>query len=512
MTPDAPATGARDAAPPLLRVRRMGVDTLQEPVVYMRKDCGTCRSEGFEAQSRLRIRAGDREIIATLNVVLDGQVGHGDIGLSECAWIALGVADEAWVAVAHADPLPSLARMRAKVFGEPLDAPAMQAIVSDVAAGRYSDIELAAFVAACAGDRLSLDEIVSLTRAMLATGNRLDWERRTLDKHCVGGLPGNRTTLVVVPIVAAFGCVIPKTSSRAITSPAGTADAMETLAPVDIDLPTMRRVVEREGGCIAWGGRLGLSPADDFFIRIERPLDIDSAGQLVASVLSKKAAAGSTDVLIDVPVGPTAKVRSARAFDGLSATFRAVGDALGIRVQCVSTDGMQPVGRGIGPALEARDVLSVLRRDADAPRDLRERSLALAARILEMDPTVRPGDGLAEATRLLDSGRALAKLHAIREAQGGAREPGIAPHRRTMASASAGRVAAFDLRRLARIAKLAGAPSAPAAGLELHARLGDSVEPGQPLFTIHAETPGELAYSAAYLASAGQPVRVDEKS
>src|SRR5207342_2314958 len=194
-----------------------------------------------------------------------------------------------------------------------------------------SDIELAAFVTACAGDRMDLDESVALTRAMISVGERLDWGGGpVLDKHCVGGLPGNRTTPIVVAIIAAAGYRIPKTSSRAITSPAGTADAMEVMAPVALDLPGMRRVVEKEGGCIVWGGNVRLSPADDILIRVERPLDFDSDGQLVASILSKKVAAGSTHVLIDMPVGPTAKVRSLESAMSLQARLLTTASALGL--------------------------------------------------------------------------------------------------------------------------------------------------------------------------------------
>lgn len=184
-----------------------------------------------------------------------------------------------------------------------------------------------------------------------------------------GGLPGKRTTPIVVAIVASHGLVMPKTSSRAITSPAGTADTMETLAPVDLDLAAMRRAVEQEGACLVWGGSVRLSPADDILIRVERVLDIDAQGQLIASVLSKKIAAGSTHIVIDIPVGATAKVRTDDAAAELADQLTEVGRVFGVTVRCVITDGAQPVGRGIGPALEARDVLAALQGLPDAPND-----------------------------------------------------------------------------------------------------------------------------------------------
>ena len=174
-----------------------------------------------------------------------------------------------------------MSALRAKVYGQRIGEAAWRDIVTDIVSGHYSNLHLAALVTACAGDRMDADETLSLTRAMVDSGERLTWKSPlVVDKHCVGGLPGNRTTLIVVPIVAAAGLIIPKTSSRAITSPAGTADTMEVMAPVGLDVGQMRRVVEREGGCIVWGGNVRLSPADDLLIRVERPLDFDSEGHL----------------------------------------------------------------------------------------------------------------------------------------------------------------------------------------------------------------------------------------
>lgn len=482
-----------------LRMRHLGIDTYQEMVIYMRSDCHVCKSEGFEAQSRIQVGYKGRQIIATLNVVSSSLLEHDEAGLSDSAWGALGGQDGDEIYVLHPAPIKSFSRVRAKIYGNPITAEGAGEIMRDIVRGNYSNIQTAAFIAACAGGRLSVDETIALTRAMLDTGARLRWDTDPIvDKHCVGGLPGNRTTPLVVAIVAACGLVIPKTSSRAITSPAGTADTMETLAPVNLDFAQIRRVVAREGGCIAWGGAVGLSPADDILIRVERPLDLDSDGQLVASVMSKKIAAGSTHVMIDIPVGSTAKVRSPEAAKKLGAMLATVGQAFGLTVVTMLTDGTQPVGRGIGPALEALDVLAVLQDREDAPHDLRQRALQLAAGILEMGRKAQPGAGLALAQATLTSGAAWEKFQAICEAQGGMRTPPQAAFRHDLPAPRNGRVVAIDNRRLARIAKLAGAPKGPAAGLLFRAPLGAVIDAGQPLMTIHAESSGELAYARAY--------------
>lgn len=485
-----------------LRLVRAGIDTYQQPVVYMHRDCDVCRAEGFAALTRVLVRSNGRELVATLNVVTEDWLALDVASLSEAAWNALQPGPDDWAVFSHAEPPASAPALRAKVFGQRLSEADFLGLMRDTVNNRLSDIELAAFVTACAGERLDHDETIGLTRAMIAVGQRIDWGGGpVLDKHCVGGLPGNRTTPIVVAIVAAAGHRIPKTSSRAITSPAGTADTMEVMAPVALDLAAMRRVVEQEGGCIVWGGNVRLSPADDVLIRVERPLDFDSDGQLVASVLSKKAAAGASHVLIDIPVGPTAKVRSAEAADSLEARLLTTARALGLTLSVLRTDGRQPVGYGIGPALEARDVLRVLRGDAKAPLDLRERALDLATALLDLAPGAEPGSGWAIARTLLDSGAALRKFLAICEAQGGFSEPVQAAHTRPVLAARGGRVREVDNRRLAKIAKLAGAPGSASAGIDCRLRVGDVIRMGEPLFQVHAQTPGELAYALDYAAA-----------
>jgi thymidine phosphorylase len=485
-----------------LRLVRAGIDTYQQAVVYMHRDCDVCRAEGFAALTRVLVRSGGKELVATLNVVTDDRLAPDVAALSEAAWAALRPGPDDWAVFSHAEPPVSAPALRAKVFGQRLDGRDFLALMRDTVDNRLSDIELAAFVTACAGEHLDHEETLGLTRAMVAVGQRIDWGAgATLDKHCVGGLPGNRTTPIVVAIVAAAGHRIPKTSSRAITSPAGTADTMEVMSPVTLDLAAMRRVVEQENGCIVWGGNVGLSPADDVLIRIERPLDFDSDGQLVASVLSKKLAAGSSHVLIDIPVGPTAKVRSAASADALEGRLAATAQAMGLALAIARTDGRQPVGHGIGPVLEARDVLDVLRGAADAPRDLRERALDLAGALLDIAPGATPNTGRALAEGLLQSGVALRKFLAICEAQGGFSEPVNAPHVRPLLASRSGVVNAIDNRRLAKIAKLAGAPNSPRAGIDCRVRIGHILRTGDPLFHVYAQTPGELHYALEYAAS-----------
>ena len=499
------------SVPHQLKPRRSGIDTRDEPVVYMRADCPICRSEGFRAHARVLLKVREHSVVATVHHVFGELIALDEAALSEAAWRRLDPRPGDLVIVAHPQPLLSMSSVRAKIFGKHLSGTELEEIVADLAAGRYSDIETAAFLTACAACPLDADEVRSLTRSMVNAGERMQWDRSPIaDKHCVGGLPGNRTSPIVVAIVAALGGIMPKTSSRAITSPAGTADMMETLAPVELDVPQIRRVVERTGGCLVWGGAVRFSPADDLLIRIERALDLDSEGQLVASVLSKKIVAGATQVVLDIPVGPTAKVRDQTTAARLARFLEDTSEAFGLVVQTVISDGTQPIGRGIGPALEARDVLAILKGDPAAPLDLREKSLLLAGAALEMVGLASGGAGVAKATAALDDGRAWATFQQICEEQGGMREPPRAARLHEMTANESGVVTAIDNRKLARIAKLAGAPNDKAAGIELHVHVGQTVDAGAPLCAIHAEHDGGLSYALAYAESASGTIAIGQ--
>jgi thymidine phosphorylase len=486
--------------PHTLKARPIGIDTYGENIIYMRADCHICLSEGLTSLTRLVVQYGNKTIVATLNVVTSDLLVPGEAGLSEIAFQRLEVTAGDHITISHLKPIESLGRIRAKMYGEELKAQDFREIMTDIAAGRYSNVELAAFITACADDHLSISEITGLTKAMIDSGERINWnEDLVLDKHCIGGLPGNRTTPIVVSIVAAAGLIIPKTSSRAITSPSGTADTMEVMAPVNLSIQQIRKVVKKEGGCIAWGGGMKLSPADDVLIAVEKALDVDSAGQMIASVLSKKAAAGSKFVLIDMPVGPTAKVRSQEEALKLEYYFKAVARAVGLNVEVILTDGSQPIGRGIGPSLEAMDILSVLRNERTCPSDLKEKSIQFSGLLLELSGKFPLGRGEKMAREILETGKALSKFMAICKAQGGFREPVIAPHRYDVFAERDGAIVFIDNRKLARVAKLAGAPRSISAGIQFYSPLGKKVKKGDLLYSVFAEAMGELEYARDYL-------------
>ncbi len=482
------------------RLRRLGIDTGDEHVVSLYHASPNCRSEGLGAHAHVQLQLRERRLLATLAIV-HGLLAPDEAGRSESAWNMLRPPPHELVVIAHPASVESLACVRARIDGQTLDDTQLHGIVYDIVEHRHSRLEPAAFITACSGDHLATGEVIALTRAMVDIGTRLAWPQPTaVDKHCIGGLAGHRTTPIVVAIVAAPGLVLPKTSSRAITSPAGSADTLAMLAPVDLDPARMRQTVERCGGCIVWGGSMNLAPADDLLIRVERALDIDSPGLMVASVLSKQVAAGSAQVVIDVPVGPTAKIRGESEARALQRLLEEVATAFGPPLRVLLGDGSEPIGRGIGPALEAHDAPAMRQNPADAPADLHGRALRIAAAALELGGVASALGAGAVAVECLHSGRAWARFQAICTAQGGLRVPASAPWQQLVLAPLDGMVSAIDKRRLSRVAKLVGVPSAPLAGLTLQAHIRDRVSAGQPLFTVHAHSPGGLAYAMEYVA------------
>ncbi len=488
----------------MFSIRLVAIDTYPENMAFLPRRGSSYGAEQFHALKKIEIRAGNAGILATLAILDDEHLLQpGEIGLGEQAFRRLGLPAGTTVNIAQARPPASLDAVRRKIGGAVLDDGDIGAIVNDIACHRYAPMEIAAFVVACAGS-MQRGETLALTRAMADAGERLHWPGSlVVDKHCIGGIPGNRTSMIVVPIVAAHGLIIPKTSSRAITSPSGTADTMEVLANVDIPTGRIQSIVAHEHAVLAWGGRVNLSPADDVLISVERPLGIDTPEQMVASILSKKLAAGATHLVIDMPVGPTAKVSNEGEAVRIRKLFEYVAGEIGMVIDVVITDGSQPVGRGIGPVLEARDVMQVLRGEADAPADLRERALLLAGRVLDFDPELPGGQGQARATELLESGAALAAMHRLMRAQGPPPQTAVlGPLVNDMPATAAGRVTAIDCRRIAHIARLAGAPMDKGAGIDLFCKVGAQVTAGQLLYRIHSASPDGLAY-ASELATQG---------
>ena len=381
-----------------------------------------------------------------------------------------------------------------KLSGHNLNASEVSDVLRRINAGELMPEQVDAFLIECC-TQLSDDELIAVAQARCELMPRIQWpEPIVVDKHSLGGTPGSRVTMIVIPIVAEHGLLIPKTSSRAITSAAGTADAMEVLTKVDLDRDQVREVTLAVNGCIAWNGRLNHSRLDDAMNAITRPLGLDTRRWSVASILSKKYSAGATHVVIDIPYSPTGKVKSAQQASELGELFERVGAALGLSIKAFGTPGHAPIGRGLGPGLEARDVMMTLNGDPEAPADLREKALFFAGHILAFDPALGTYEaGRARAQALLESGQALARMERIIEYQG--RQAAIDwnnVHRASVRCTASGVVSWINGHIISGIAREAGAPADKAAGIYLYTAMGDEVSAGATLFEIYTSSADAL--------------------
>lgn len=496
---------AVEAAANTMRLRRLPLFAGRAHCAYLPAKGEIVNGFDYLGPGRIEISGETASIRSDVQVVDSPALLAGDeIGLSAEAFDELSLPEGSEVTIRRTPSPESRAALTRKIQGGELSEEQYHTLIRDIVEARYPDGEVAAFLVA-ATQKLSDDEVVALARVRTRFAQKITWpDKIVVDKHSMGGIPGSRITLIVVPIVAAHGAfLMPKTSSRAITSAAGTADAMEALARVELNPAELRACVEQARGCIAWNGRLNHSVVDDVMNAITRPLGIDSNRWSVASILSKKLTAGSTHVIVDLPYGPRAKLKSEAEAAELAQLFETVGSGLGLVVNAFPTDGSRPIGRGIGPALECRDVGWVLGNDPQAPADLVEKALFFASRILAWDPALGSVvAGRERAEELLRSGAARAAFERIIDAQG-RREPPVAPGLlvHTVRSPKAGTITEIDGWAVAGIARRAGAPFDKAAGIDLRRHVGDSVAVGDPLFAIHASASSDLDEAKAMASS-----------
>lgn len=456
------------------------------------RNIGVMQGDRVQVLVEARGSSSSAFVDTTATLISQGTVGiYGEVNER------LGLNDGETVEVRESGRPTSLEYIRKKMDGERLSKDETTAIIRDVVNDTISPAELTAYITASYIHELNSDEVEYLTRAIVETGDQLTFHTHPIvDKHSIGGVPGNKISLIVVPIIAASGLKIPKTSSRAITGAGGTADLMEVLAPVEFSAEEVQTMTLKVGGAIVWGGATNIAPADDRIILQEYPFKIDARGQMLASVMAKKYAVGADLVVIDIPVGQGAKVTTMQEGRKLAREFIDLGDRLNMQVECALTYGDAPVGRGIGPNLEVREALRVL-EGSTAPGSLIQKSLAIAGIALEMSGKAGKGQGAQVAADLLQSGKALEKMRQIIEVQGGnsaVKSDDIVPGQNEfiVRAPVTGYIIELNNKSLISLARTAGAPHDTGAGLLLHAKKGERVKAGDPLFTMYADRPWRL--------------------
>lgn len=382
-----------------------------------------------------------------------------------------------------------------KLLGKNLSYKEVFTVMDEIAHERLGDILTTYFVAAGFREGFSAEELYFLTKAMVDTGTRLHFDGIVADKHSTGGLPGTRTTMIVVPIVAAAGFKIPKSSSRAITTPAGTADVMELLAGVTFSPEEIEKMVNEVGGCIVWGGKLGMAPADDIIIRVEEPLSFESFDKVIVSIMAKKVAAGTNHLVLDLPYGKTMKIRHKKDAQVIAQKFMRLGKHFNMEVVPYINHAFEPAGKGIGPYLEAIDVLQVLEGRKERSMALEHKAVTIAGILLDSCFKTQGvmKDGKQVAAEILASGQALKKFLEIVKVQGG--DPNISSvslrssaYKIDLPYSQSGTIKEINTFNLNSLAKVLGAPNDKYAGLVLHHKIGERVGHHDVALTCYSST------------------------
>jgi len=490
-------------------VEAIDFDIGRNVVIINEKDA---RELGLGPNNRIRLIKGDRTRGA-FTAITKTMVPPGKILVSRDVAYELRIGREDIIGLKPVPVPPSFHSLQKRLHGQRLSQDEMFMWIKDVVEGIYGETEIAAFLVSQLYYELSEDELNALIRAMVETGSRIEFEDTVYDEHSIGGVPGNsKVALLAVPTIAAAGLLIPKTSSRAITSPAGTADTMEVLARVDFSPDELKEIARKIRATLAWGGKLNLAPADDIFVNIERKLSIDPWHQMVASILAKKVAMGVDNLVIDIPVGRKAKVKDMKAADQLAGLFIRQAARLGMGIRVAVTYGGQPIGRTAGPALEAMEALKAL-IERRGSKSLVEKAMSIAGLVIELSGKVPSGHGMEVARSIFEKGLSCEKFKQIVEAQGG--DPDVKPddipigsHTYTIEAPIEGAVTHIDNAAITAIARAAGAPFDKGAGVYLHAKVGYRVNRGDPLMTIYSSSAIRLQ-EALNIASRYSPILVE---
>jgi len=462
---------------------------------------GTAKKLNVFVNDRVEIR-NSKKVYAIVDI-FPKLIGVKEIGLSKELSDVLKLKNKSYVKVSTSELSDATHLIQKKVAGKKLSREEMTYLVSEIVHNNLTEAEIAYFTAAEKLNGMSMKETINLTRAMVKTGAKLKFSGKYIaDKHCIGGIAGNRTTPLVIAICAAAGLILPKTSSRAITSASGTADVIETISNVELSINEIKSVVKTAGACLAWGGSLGLAPSDDKIIRVERLLSLDIEPQLLASILSKKIAAGSKYILIDIPYGKGSKITSLKKAEALGKKFQFIGKSFHLKISVVFTKGSEPIGNGFGPVLEMQDILLVLQNSPDQPKDLREKSLFLSSELMKL---CNIKNAKRRAEEILSSGKAYEKFKEIINAQNGknnfdrnVKSLTLAKYKKIIKAKKTGRITEISNKGINSLCRTLGTPETISAGAYLHKHVG-KIKKGEPIITLYSESKSKLKEAQEYL-------------
>ncbi|MCK9368992.1 thymidine phosphorylase [Candidatus Dojkabacteria bacterium] len=434
------------------------------------------------------------------------EVEEGEVGVYEEIWVNNQIQNGEMVSIALLETPKSMEYIKKKILGHKLTEDELITIMKDIGDKKLSEVDVAFFMGTFFNPGFDEDETFWMTKGMADSGDILSFEnirnngKTVVDKHSLGGIAGKAATPIIVPILASCDLVVPNTSTRAITSPSGTSDILETVMPVNLKVEEIKKVVKKTGACMVWGGAFDLAPADDVIIHAERSLHLESFQKVLVSIVAKKISMGISHIVIDIPHGRGTKVQNPEDAEMLKNDFTNLFKKFGIICEVYSRVAKGPDGNSIGPNIEMKETLKILERQADRSNHLEDIATDMAGIVLEMVGKAEKGQGKSLAISKLNSKEALNKFWEIAKAQGATKEvkseevlyPDISFD---VVADRGGIVDMINNREIVKIAHSLGTPNIKGAGLYIHKMPGDEVKKGDLLFTMYSVSQGRLDHA-----------------
>jgi len=452
---------------------------------------------GIMPGDELRLDWNDKSMELYTDISSD-LVSEGHFGLFLDIFEKYDVKEGELMRLSFAKRAPSLKAIYKKLKGGVLNFNEIYQIIHDIVEHKLNELEIAFFIAPSFNEKnIDLNEMYYMTKSISMLGDTFDFGELVADKHSTGGLPGNRVTPIIVPIISSFNICIPKTSSRSITSPAGTADTVESIMKVDFSSSQIKDLIKENNACMVWGGALKLAPADDIIINITRSLGIEPYSKMIISVMAKKVAMGIKYLVIDIPLAKGAKISDIKTAKKIEKMFLFLAKKFNIKTKVVISKSFGPIGKGIGPNLEMRDVMRVLQQKENRPLDLENKAVKLSGCLLEMTGVVKKGEGEKMAKTNLKNGLAFKKMVDIIRAQNGdenldSEDIKIGEYFYEIKANKNGIVKSINNASIVELCSLLGTPKLKGSGIYLNKNVGEKYMKGDVVFTLYSESEQRL--------------------
>ncbi len=456
------------------------------------------REHWINSFDKVVIMYEDQEIV--LNADLANKiVKPGEVWLFKDVYEKYNIPANATVAVSFTQTNgKALEALKKAIKWEKLNYKETYAIMKDISDNRFTDTLITYYSAIGFFKKASDYELYEMAKAMAETGEMLHFDGVVADKHCMGGVPGNETTMIMIPLLSSLGIKMPKTFSKAITSPAATGECVNVLMDISFSKKEIENLVKKQNCCLVRGGGLDLAPADEKLIKVAYPLSMQSYSRTVVSIMAKKYAMGINHSLIDIPMGPTAKVPDMKTAKRLKKKYEYVGKKLGMKVVVEITNAKEPIGSWIWATLQVREVLRVLQQHELRPMDLQNKALHLSAKIIELVGMAKGKKAYELAYQQLKSWKAWKKMQSIIKAQWwknpniNSEELELAKYKKEVKAEKDGVVKSIDMKLINLTTRTLGAPIDDQGWLYLHKKTGDRVKKNDIIYVMYANQQNKI--------------------